>query len=103
MACLCAQFLHTTDATVSSIPFQVPVDADDAEIEERILQHLAAAAAIHRSHRHARREGRRSRSATHGHGHGHPQVMFFQLLRPPLVVLCLHIHRKKGTMNMLLL
>jgi len=81
MACLCAQFLHTTDATVSSIPFQVPVDADDAEIEERILQHLAAAAAIHRSHRHARREGRRSRSAAHGHGHGHghghPQVLFF--------------------------
>jgi len=27
----------------------------------------------------------------------------FQLLRPPLVVLCLHTHRKKGTMNMLLL
>jgi len=75
MACLCAQFLHTTDATVSSIPFQVPVDADDAEIEERILQHLAAAAAIRRSHRHARREGRRSRSAAHGHGH--PQILFF--------------------------
>ena len=53
------------------------MDADDAEIEERILQHLATAAAIRRSHRHARREGRRSRSATHGHGHGHPQVLFF--------------------------
>lgn len=52
---------------------QVPVDADDAEIEERILQHLAAAAAIRRSHRHARREGRRSRSAAHGH----PQILFF--------------------------
>lgn len=54
------------------------MDADDAEIEERIIQHLAAAAAIHRSHRHARREGRRGRSAAHGHGHGHPQVLFFQ-------------------------
>ena len=81
------------------------MDADDAEIEERILQHLATVAAIRRSHRHARREGCRSRSVAHGHGHGHghPQVMFFQLLRPSLVVLCLHIHRKKGTMNMLLL
>jgi len=57
------------------LPFQVPVDADDAEIEERILQHLAAAAAIRRSHRHARREDRRSRSAAHGHGH--PQILFF--------------------------
>lgn len=27
----------------------------------------------------------------------------FKLLRPLLVVLCLHIHGKKGTMNMLLL
>ncbi|KAG2631751.1 E3 ubiquitin-protein ligase RHF2A-like [Panicum virgatum] len=53
--------------------FEVPADADDAEIEERIIQHLAAAAAIHRSHRHARREGRRSRSAAHGH----PQTLFF--------------------------
>jgi E3 ubiquitin-protein ligase RHF len=53
--------------------FEVPVDADDAEIEERIIHHLAAAAAIRRSHRHARREGRRSRSAAHGH----PQTLFF--------------------------
>jgi len=67
-----------TDAVIPLfLAFQVPVDADDAEIEERILQHLAAAAAIRRSHRHARREGRRSRSAAHGHGHGHPQVLFF--------------------------
>ncbi|KAL6647027.1 hypothetical protein ACP70R_014464 [Stipagrostis hirtigluma subsp. patula] len=47
--------------------FEVPVGADDAELEERIMQHLAAAAAIHRSHRHVRRQGRRSRSAAHGH------------------------------------
>uniref|UniRef100_A0A0A9EWK2 E3 ubiquitin-protein ligase RHF2A n=1 Tax=Arundo donax TaxID=35708 RepID=A0A0A9EWK2_ARUDO len=47
--------------------FEVPVGADDAELEENIMQHLAAAAAIRRSHRHARREGRRSRSAAHGH------------------------------------
>ncbi|CAN6203078.1 unnamed protein product [Urochloa humidicola] len=52
--------------------FEVPVDADDAEIEERIIQHLAAAAAIRRSHRHARREARRRSTA-----HGHPQTLFF--------------------------
>nr|ACF79187.1 unknown [Zea mays] len=45
------------------------------------MQHLAAAAAIRRSHRHARREGRRSSRAAAAHGHGHPQpqtqVLFF--------------------------
>uniref|UniRef100_A0A0A9GHY2 E3 ubiquitin-protein ligase RHF2A n=1 Tax=Arundo donax TaxID=35708 RepID=A0A0A9GHY2_ARUDO len=54
--------------------FEVPVGADDAELEEHIMQHLAAAAAaIRRSHRHARREGRRSTSAAHGH----PQILAF--------------------------
>lgn len=76
-----AQENHARTTTIFRHPllgdFEVPVDADDAEIEECILQHLAAAAAIRRSHRHARREGRRSRSAAHGHGHGHPQVLFF--------------------------
>ncbi|EER98012.1 E3 ubiquitin-protein ligase RHF2A [Sorghum bicolor] len=74
-----AQENHARTTTIFRHPllgdFEVPVDADDAEIEERILQHLAAAAAIRRSHRHARREGRRSRSAAHGHGH--QQVLFF--------------------------
>ncbi|GJN10214.1 hypothetical protein PR202_ga28291 [Eleusine coracana subsp. coracana] len=45
----------------------IPVGADDAEVEEHILQHLAAASAIRRSHRLLRREGRRSRSVAHGH------------------------------------
>ncbi|GJN24568.1 hypothetical protein PR202_gb12317 [Eleusine coracana subsp. coracana] len=49
----------------------IPVGADDAEVEEHILQHLAAASAIRRSHRHLRREGRRSRSVAHGH----PQML----------------------------
>ena len=101
MTCLCAQFLHTTDATISSIPFQVSVDADDVEIEERILQHLAVATAVRRSHHHARREGHRSRSTAHGHGH--PQALFFPTAEATLVVFYLHIHHKKGTMNMLLL
>jgi len=74
---------HARTTTVFRHPllgdFEVPVDADDAEIEERIMQHLAAAAAIRRSHRHARREGRRSSRAPAAHGHGHPQtqVLFF--------------------------
>uniref|UniRef100_A0ACD5UYQ8 Uncharacterized protein n=1 Tax=Avena sativa TaxID=4498 RepID=A0ACD5UYQ8_AVESA len=46
--------------------FEVPVGTDDGEIEERIMQHLAAAAATRRSHRHARREGHRGRSGAHG-------------------------------------
>ncbi|KAF8714133.1 hypothetical protein HU200_028142 [Digitaria exilis] len=68
---------HARTTTIFRHPllgdFEVPVNADDAEIEERIIQHLAAAAAIRRSHRHARREGRRSRSTAHGH----PQTLFF--------------------------
>ncbi|CAN6181316.1 unnamed protein product [Urochloa humidicola] len=67
---------HARTTTIFRHPllgdFEVPVDADDAEIEERIIQHLAAAAAIRRSHRHARREARRRSAA-----HGHPQVLFF--------------------------
>ncbi|KAJ1287824.1 hypothetical protein BS78_02G040400 [Paspalum vaginatum] len=68
---------HVRTTTIFHHPllgdFEAPVNADDTEIEERIIQHLAAAAAIRRSHRHARREGRRSRSAVHGH----PQILFF--------------------------
>ncbi|CAN6196923.1 unnamed protein product [Urochloa humidicola] len=71
-----AQENHARTTTIFRHPllgdFEVPADADDAEIEERIIQHLAAAAAIRRSHRHARREARRRSAA-----HGHPQVLFF--------------------------
>ncbi|KAG2545372.1 E3 ubiquitin-protein ligase RHF2A-like [Panicum virgatum] len=47
--------------------FEIPVGADDAELEERIIQHLAAAAAVRRSHRHHRRDGHRSRSGANSH------------------------------------
>ncbi|KAG0547267.1 hypothetical protein BDA96_01G065200 [Sorghum bicolor] len=48
--------------------FEIPVGADDAELEERIIQHLAAAAAVRRSHRHHnRRDGHRSRSGASSH------------------------------------
>lgn len=53
--------------------FEVPIGADDAELEERIIQHLAAAAAMRRSHRHGRRDGHRSRSGSHSR----PQIMVF--------------------------
>ena len=47
--------------------FQIPVGADDAELEERIIQHLAAAAAVRRSHRYHRRDGHQSRSGASSH------------------------------------
>ncbi|CAL1370741.1 unnamed protein product [Linum trigynum] len=42
----------------------LPVGTSEAELEERIIQHLAAAAAMGRSHYGGRRETQRSRSAT---------------------------------------
>ncbi|PWZ29170.1 hypothetical protein Zm00014a_017077 [Zea mays] len=42
---------------------------NDAELEERILQHLAAAAAMGRAHHLGRREGHRGRSGSHGRPH----------------------------------
>ncbi|XP_050383455.1 E3 ubiquitin-protein ligase RHF2A-like isoform X2 [Argentina anserina] len=41
----------------------------DAELEERIIQHLAAAASMGRTHHIGRREGQRSRSSVRGHPH----------------------------------
>uniref|UniRef100_A0A5B6Z3V8 RING-type E3 ubiquitin transferase n=1 Tax=Davidia involucrata TaxID=16924 RepID=A0A5B6Z3V8_DAVIN len=51
----------------------LPVGANDAELEERIIQHLAAAAAMGRAHHISRREGPRSRSSAHGR----PQFLVF--------------------------
>ena len=50
----------------------MPVGGSDAELEERIIQHLAAAAAMGRAHHIARREGR-VRSGSHGR----PQYLVF--------------------------
>ncbi|BBH05367.1 RING-H2 group F2A [Prunus dulcis] len=44
----------------------LPVGVNDAELEERIIQHLAAAAAMGRARHIARREGQRNRSSTQG-------------------------------------
>ncbi|XP_028120109.1 E3 ubiquitin-protein ligase RHF2A-like [Camellia sinensis] len=52
----------------------LPVGANDAELEERIIQHLAAAAAMGRAHHHiARRDGPGSQSSVHGR----PQFVVF--------------------------
>uniref|UniRef100_A0A0E0J3G3 RING-type E3 ubiquitin transferase n=1 Tax=Oryza nivara TaxID=4536 RepID=A0A0E0J3G3_ORYNI len=51
----------------------LPVVGNDAELEERILQHLAAAAAMGRSHHLGRREGHRGHSGSHGR----PQFLVF--------------------------
>ncbi|GAB4859888.1 E3 ubiquitin-protein ligase rhf2a [Ancistrocladus abbreviatus] len=47
----------------------LPVGVNDAELEERIIQHLAAAAAMGRARQIARREGHRTRSSTQGRPH----------------------------------
>ncbi|PRQ32686.1 putative transcription factor C2H2 family [Rosa chinensis] len=51
----------------------LPVGVNDAELEERIIQHLAAAAAMGRARHIARREGQRNRSS----GQGRPQFLVF--------------------------
>lgn len=45
---------------------QLPVSASESELEERIIQHLAAAAAMGRARHLSRREGQRNRSSTQG-------------------------------------
>ncbi|XP_022887720.1 E3 ubiquitin-protein ligase RHF2A-like isoform X3 [Olea europaea var. sylvestris] len=47
----------------------LPVSGNDSELEERIIQHLAAAAAMGRARQLGRREGHRSRSSTQGRPH----------------------------------
>ncbi|XP_060173005.1 E3 ubiquitin-protein ligase RHF2A isoform X2 [Lycium barbarum] len=47
----------------------LPASATDSELEERIIQHLAAAAAMGRTRHLARREGPRGRSSAQGRPH----------------------------------
>ncbi|XP_075491702.1 E3 ubiquitin-protein ligase RHF2A-like isoform X2 [Primulina tabacum] len=46
-----------------------PVSASESELEERIIQHLAAVAAMGRARQLARREGQRSRASAQGRPH----------------------------------
>ncbi|XVF69303.1 hypothetical protein PTKIN_Ptkin11bG0070100 [Pterospermum kingtungense] len=55
------------------LSMQLPVGANDTELEERIIQHLAAAAAMGRARHIARREGLRNRSSAQGR----PQFLVF--------------------------
>ncbi|KAL0729556.1 hypothetical protein Bca4012_025649 [Brassica carinata] len=64
-----------------SDPSTLPVGVDNAEIEERIIQHLAAAAAMGRARHGVRREGHRSRSSTQG---VHPHLRVFSPPPPPM-------------------
>ncbi|CAM8886784.1 unnamed protein product [Rhodiola kirilowii] len=49
--------------------FEIPVGVTGADLEERIIQHLAAAASMRRGRRIVRREGQRSRQSAHDHPH----------------------------------
>lgn len=51
----------------------LPVGVNDSELEDRIIQHLAAAAAMGRARHVGRREGSRNRST----GNGRPQFLVF--------------------------
>ncbi|XP_042466017.1 E3 ubiquitin-protein ligase RHF2A-like [Zingiber officinale] len=51
----------------------LPGGGSEAEFEERLMQHLAAAAAMGRVHHISRREGHRGRSGSHHH----PQFLIF--------------------------
>lgn len=51
----------------------LPVGVNDSELEDRIIQHLAAAAAMGRARHVGRREGSRTRSTPHGR----PQFLVF--------------------------
>ncbi|KAL9332175.1 hypothetical protein ACSQ67_001785 [Phaseolus vulgaris] len=55
---------------------------NDSELQDRILQHLAVAAAMRRANQHGRRAGQRTRSSAHGH----PQslVLSNQTIAPAL-------------------
>lgn len=53
---------------------QLPVGVNDAELEERIIQHLAAAAAMGRAHHISRREALRNRPSAQGR---RPQYLVF--------------------------
>ncbi|KAM6576593.1 hypothetical protein CsatB_028430 [Cannabis sativa] len=74
------RFNPTRNATIFHHPTlgdfelqHLPVGASDSELEERIIQHLAAAAAMGRARHIARREGHRNRSSAQGR----PQFLVF--------------------------
>lgn len=71
---------------------QLPVGANDAELEERIIQHLAAAAAMGRARHIARREGQRNRSSAQGR----PQFLVFSTHPNSPPATSAPVHRGEG-------
>ncbi|GKU93712.1 hypothetical protein SLEP1_g7283 [Rubroshorea leprosula] len=74
------RFNPTRNATIFHHPTlgdfelqHLPMGANDHELEERIIQHLAAAAAMGRARHFARRENQRNRSSAQGR----PQFLIF--------------------------
>ncbi|CAN4089664.1 unnamed protein product [Withania somnifera] len=63
------RFNQARNATVSRRPTLLTTGMSESELEERIIQHLAAAAAIGRGHHFGQREGSRNRSSSHGRPH----------------------------------
>ncbi|KAG9156050.1 hypothetical protein Leryth_012118 [Lithospermum erythrorhizon] len=67
----------------------LPVNATDSDLEERIIQHLAAAAAMGRTRHLVRREGQRGRPSSQGRSHflvfsaAHPSATSSAAVSPP--------------------
>lgn len=63
------RFNQARNATVFRRPTLLTTGMSESELEERIIQHLAAAAAMGRGHHFGQREGSRNRSSSHGRPH----------------------------------
>ena len=66
---------------------QLPMGTNDADLEERIIQHLAAAASLGSVHHIGRREGQRSRSSVRVIPHlsvvsTHPSALLMVMFLP---------------------
>ncbi|KAL7116128.1 hypothetical protein ACP275_04G224000 [Erythranthe tilingii] len=55
----------------------LPISGSESELEERIIQHLAAAAAMGRARHLARRESQRNRSSSQSQSQSRPQFLVF--------------------------
>ncbi|XP_055818936.1 E3 ubiquitin-protein ligase RHF2A-like isoform X2 [Solanum dulcamara] len=63
------RFNQARNASVFRRPTLFTTGMSESELEERIIQHLAAAAAMGRGHNFGQREGSRNRSSSHGRPH----------------------------------
>ncbi|MCE2055433.1 E3 ubiquitin-protein ligase rhf2a [Datura stramonium] len=63
------RFNQARNATVFRRPTLLTTGMSESELEERIIQHLAAAAAMGRGHHFGQREGSRNRPSSHGRPH----------------------------------